>query len=294
MNLSSSLSSCTFSFTGIKLVLSAIVTLSFKMTEAAAASQLEALIRRLNEAERRAKLLKIEVKSIRREISALQQNVPGIRNGIAGTSDLLINSTVILLDDTPNTTTVDAPLGPLLYRRAHENNEPEAGPSSSKKLKTVNFNKDDDYVVVYTDGACENNGKANAKAGIGVWFGDAHPLNVSEPVVGRPTNNTAEIQACVKALNVIREHGETKAKIFTDSEFTINCITKWMKNWKKNNWKTSSGGAVKNKEDLEVLDKAVQALVDVKWVHVRGHSGFRGNEEADRLAQQGASRYKKS
>jgi len=32
------------------------------------------------------------------------------------------------------------------------------------------------YVHVYTDGACENNGRAGAKAGIGVWFADHHPL----------------------------------------------------------------------------------------------------------------------
>lgn len=38
------------------------------------------------------------------------------------------------------------------------------------------FAKEGDYVVVYTDGACENNGKPNAKAGVGVWFGQNHPL----------------------------------------------------------------------------------------------------------------------
>jgi hypothetical protein len=32
------------------------------------------------------------------------------------------------------------------------------------------------YVHVYTDGACENNGRAGARAGIGVWFADNHPL----------------------------------------------------------------------------------------------------------------------
>ena len=31
-------------------------------------------------------------------------------------------------------------------------------------------------VVVYTDGACRNNGYRGATAGIGVWFGDNHPL----------------------------------------------------------------------------------------------------------------------
>lgn len=30
-------------------------------------------------------------------------------------------------------------------------------------------------VVAYTDGACTNNGKAGAKAGIGVWFNHNHP-----------------------------------------------------------------------------------------------------------------------
>jgi ribonuclease HI len=32
------------------------------------------------------------------------------------------------------------------------------------------------YVNVYTDGACENNGRPGARAGIGVWFADSHPL----------------------------------------------------------------------------------------------------------------------
>lgn len=34
----------------------------------------------------------------------------------------------------------------------------------------------DGFVHVYTDGACENNGKSTAVAGLGVYFGDGHPL----------------------------------------------------------------------------------------------------------------------
>ncbi|KAJ8954018.1 hypothetical protein NQ318_004311 [Aromia moschata] len=67
------------------------------------------------------------------------------------------------------------------------------------------------YVKVYTDGACENNGRSNARAGIGVWFATAIPWsysNISEPVQGRPTNNHAEIKACTEALNTIRENGD--------------------------------------------------------------------------------------
>lgn len=35
---------------------------------------------------------------------------------------------------------------------------------------------EDDYVNVFTDGACSSNGYKNARAGIGVWFQDNHPL----------------------------------------------------------------------------------------------------------------------
>ena len=35
---------------------------------------------------------------------------------------------------------------------------------------------DEGYVQVYTDGACENNGKKGAKAGVGVWFAEGHAL----------------------------------------------------------------------------------------------------------------------
>lgn len=50
----------------------------------------------------------------------------------------------------------------------------DAGESS--KRSKCDFKMDDDHLEAYTDGACENNGRANAKAGIGVWFGDGHPL----------------------------------------------------------------------------------------------------------------------
>jgi hypothetical protein len=62
-----------------------------------------------------------------------------------------------------------------------------AGPSKVLKIEPPDTDdKTDDfpgfevdqngYVHVYTDGACENNGRVGAKAGIGVWFADNHPL----------------------------------------------------------------------------------------------------------------------
>jgi hypothetical protein len=66
-----------------------------------------------------------------------------------------------------------------------------AGPSKTLKLQPPDSDDEKDlknnifsgfetdengYVHVYTDGACENNGRVGARAGIGVWFADNHPL----------------------------------------------------------------------------------------------------------------------
>ncbi|KAL3275870.1 hypothetical protein HHI36_020609 [Cryptolaemus montrouzieri] len=63
------------------------------------------------------------------------------------------------------------------------------------------------------------------------------------------------------------------------------------KKWKKNNWKVATGADVKNKEDLIKLDKMRNKMADVDWVHVRGHQGDKGNEEADKLARTGSLLY---
>lgn len=151
---------------------------------------------------------------------------------------------------------------------------------------------DSGFVEVYTDGACSNNGRSGAKAGIGVWFNDDHPLNISAPVQGLATNNNAEIQAARVAITQAHRARVKKLKIYTDSKFVISCITEWIKKWKKNNWMLSSGGPVKNKDELVKLDNAIQFLEAVEWSYVAGHKGIRGNEMADRLAREGALKYK--
>ena len=72
--------------------------------------------------------------------------------------------------------------------------------------------------------------------------------------------------------------------IYTDSHFVIQTATHWLMNWCNNGWKTSSGKDVKNKQDLVELDGAIKGLKKVIWKHVPAHSGSKGNEEADRLA----------
>lgn len=81
---------------------------------------------------------------------------------------------------------------------------------------------------MFTDGACSSNGKNGARAGIGVYWADDHPLNASEPVIGRATNNCGEIQAATCAIKLALQNNIEKLAINTDSQFLINSVTKWM------------------------------------------------------------------
>ncbi|XP_073073276.1 ribonuclease H1 isoform X3 [Manis javanica] len=165
----------------------------------------------------------------------------------------------------------------------HVKQNPEPVPSVSKDT----FSYMGEFVVVYTDGCCSSNGRRRARAGIGVYWGPGHPLNVGIRLRGRQTNQRAEIHAACKAIEQAKTQNITKLVLYTDSMFTINGITSWVQGWKEKGWRTSTGKEVINKEDFMELERLAQGM-DIQWMHVPGHSGFMGNEEADRLAREGA------
>ncbi|XP_008059856.1 ribonuclease H1 isoform X1 [Carlito syrichta] len=167
----------------------------------------------------------------------------------------------------------------------HVKQNTELAPSVGKDT----FSYMGDFVIVYTDGCCSSNGRRRARAGIGVYWGPGHPLNVGIRLPGRQTNQRAEIHAACKAIEQAKAQNISKLVLYTDSMFTINGITNWVQGWKKNGWRTSTGKEVINKEDFVMLEKLTQGM-DIQWMHVPGHSGFRGNEEADRLAREGAKK----
>lgn len=195
---------------------------------------------------------------------------------------------------------------PLGRKRGHQEEEgvepqpnskrgkPSGSSASSGSAASSGSNPDGftymgDAVVVYTDGCCSANGKKGARAGIGVYWGYNHPLNVAERLQGKQTNQRAEIQAACRALQQARQKNIQKLVVYTDSMFTINGVTKWVKNWKLNNWQLKSGGPVVNKDDFDLLDRLNQQL-EVVWMHIPGHMGYSGNEQADRLSREGAAK----
>ena len=74
--------------------------------------------------------------------------------------------------------------------------------------------------------------------------------------------------------------------------YSINCITQWWQSWKRNGWRKHNGQPVSNLDliqpILDRVDLVTQEQFDIKWQHVRAHSGIEGNEMADTLAKQGA------
>jgi ribonuclease HI len=98
------------------------------------------------------------------------------------------------------------------------------------------------------------------------------------------TNNRMELMAAIKGLESLTEPCEVK--LTTDSQYVRKGITEWLKNWKKNGWKTAAKKPVKNADLWQALD-AASATHKVAWHWVKGHSGHRENEIADQLANQG-------
>ena len=142
-----------------------------------------------------------------------------------------------------------------------------------------NSNSPQDKIIIYTDGACSGN------PGFGGWGAilmfNEHVKKISGGSK-ETTNNQMEIKAVIEALKIIKK--PHKIIINTDSKYVMDGITKWIKSWKKNGWRTADGKAVKNIELWQELDQEV-AKHNIEWCWVKGHSGNEYNNIADELAR---------
>lgn len=164
---------------------------------------------------------------------------------------------------------------------------------------------------IYVDGASRGNGKVKLPiSGYGVFYGASDKRNgaislgqVDDVNSNKPTNQRAELFAIKHALvdiaNELVESDEitTKYEIYSDSQYAQSCITKWCDDWMKNNWKTSQGKPVSNKDIISSVIPILNYINqyynrhrfgDLQFFHVRGHRGDYGNEMADTLANIGA------
>lgn len=106
------------------------------------------------------------------------------------------------------------------------------------------------------------------------------------------TNNMGELKAVLDLFEATASRPEAKLRVYCDSQYVINSLTKWMPGWKKKGWKKSDGKPVLNRDLLEALDAALAGR-DYEFIWVKGHAGHELNEKADSLANGAARAYQK-
>ena len=162
------------------------------------------------------------------------------------------------------------------------------------KVNTVNKKKDEPVLFqpnlfVFTDGACQNNGRSNAAASWAVYFKKNDHRNTSALIVGKQTNQVAELTAIIKAYEILEVNNQLNENIMicSDSIYAIRCATTYGEKCEKRCW-------IKKKPipNVDLVKKAYYYYKNknnIKFKHIKAHTGKTdyyslGNDGADRLA----------
>jgi ribonuclease HI len=147
---------------------------------------------------------------------------------------------------------------------------------------------------VFTDGSCTSNGRKGAKAGFAAWFPD-NPSWASAfrvPDDEDQTNNRAELSAIQLAVKTLEDRGEIDSDlvIYSDSEYSINCLTSWLPGWMSRGWKTAAGKDVLHQDLIKDITSRLSKFKSHRFVHVKAHTGglddlSKQNAVVDKMAQ---------
>lgn len=134
-------------------------------------------------------------------------------------------------------------------------------------------------VDLYTDGACEPNPGTGGWGAILIYNGIEKVLSGYDE---QTTNNKMELTAVIEGLKKLKE--PCVVNVYSDSAYVVNAfLNNWIDSWLKNNWKTSAGKDVANKElwhELINLGK----FHKLNFIKVKGHSDNIYNNRCDELA----------
>ena len=143
------------------------------------------------------------------------------------------------------------------------------------------MNSDSIAIEAATDGACSGNPGPGGWGGL-IIFDDKSELEIGGSEQNT-TNNRMELTAAIKTLEKLKTYKlKENFKLRTDSKYVIEGYTKWITNWKRNGWKTSSGKSVQNLDLWQKIDQLrINGLV---MEYVKGHSGDKQNDRVDKIA----------
>lgn len=163
---------------------------------------------------------------------------------------------------------------------------PPIGKSTSQKIKVPSKGASES-IVVYTDGSALGN---PGPGGYGIVIqvnGETIELSQGYEYT---TNNRMEMMAVITTLKKLKDYRNSSITIHSDSQYTINGITKgWAKNWRKKGWKKGDGKPALNPDLWAIMLDLVELFPKLGFQWVRGHAGNVLNERADELANGAAS-----
>jgi ribonuclease HI len=136
-----------------------------------------------------------------------------------------------------------------------------------------------DRVEIYTDGACSGNPGPGGWGVVMRYRGTERELSGGEDPT---TNNRMELMAAIQGLEALKR--PVPVDLYTDSRYVHDGVTRFIRNWQLNGWKTADKKAVKNIDLWERLIQAYKAH-EVAWHWLKGHAGHPENERADKLAR---------
>jgi ribonuclease HI len=145
---------------------------------------------------------------------------------------------------------------------------------------------DDTVLNVYTDGASYHNGKEDAQASYGVYFGEDDPRNESglvDSLYENASNNRGELTGILRAIELITP--EEEAVIHTDSMYGIKCVSEYGIEMKKKKYPKD----VPNIDIIKKIRELLENKGNIRFHHLNSHTNKTykhsiGNDHADNLA----------
>lgn len=148
-------------------------------------------------------------------------------------------------------------------------------------------NNNNKKIIIYTDGGTRFNGSNGSvqptdKCGLAYTLKYGMSKKVYYAGGFGASNNKMELQAILLALKSITDK-TIPIVLYSDSNYSIQSVTKWAKGWEANGWKKKDGSEIKNVELIKEIYELIPTFNFIEFVHVKGHSGNQGNEEVDEL-----------
>jgi ribonuclease HI len=142
--------------------------------------------------------------------------------------------------------------------------------AGSKPLFESRENPPEHYLIAHSDGGARGN---PGPAGYGVVIKDETGGKVAalSEYLGHQTNNFAEYQGLIAALEYAAQHGPKALKLISDSELLVRQIKGVYK--------------VKNATLQDLHGRAKELIAKLDWFSI-GHALREHNQEADELANQ--------